>query len=510
MSWELKIKGGYVYVLTGKDRVIAPMLRVKNPPVFRRGRFGYGWDDEVSFTDFYDYERQRFPSGFLDKVAAKLEKRGYHLIIYNAVHDINLTKLTEDYCHQHTARGYQLAAARIALERRCGVLEIGTGGGKTFIMALMVGFLTREYHKRCLILVPGKGLLHQTYNEIKKFVGDDISVGRIGDGRKELDCQITVGLPSTLIQGVPPTHLQRAPKFAREPKNPALHKFLRKQDVLIIDECHGTGAETWYKVAMTCKAKVRYGFSGTPKTGNALRDARLEAVCGPIIFRKTSADLVNDGFLAEPILYFLADPSIYEKVDHIPPEPENYRHAYTEGIVKNRKYHRYAAKLISAFVKGGRQVIVSVRRLAHLRAICKRLQKKGISYARVSGSTPAVERERLNQQFKNRQVNVMVGTSVLDMGIDLPQADALLLLGGEKAQVGIKQRIGRVLRNAPGKENAIIVDFSHDSHFFMLRHASMRAKLYKKEGIRVITVDDKDELLRIAKRAQTNLKRKSS
>jgi superfamily II DNA or RNA helicase len=54
------------------------------------------------------------------------------------------------------------------------------------------------------------------------------------------------------------------------------------------------------------------------------------------------------------------------------------------------------------------------------------------------------------------------------------------LAGAGKSMVKIPQRIGRVLRTYPGKENAVVIDF-YDNCTYLLGHSQKRLKIYKKE-----------------------------
>lgn len=503
MEWKIRVNGAHAKLTKGHKKLVGRTLRIQNPPVFTKKcrplRPGESaWNRPVvTYTRFFSHTTRKFPAGFVEKVCAAAEKHGDTVSVINAVPPLP-AKLDPNGLYEQTARPYQVECAETLLAHRDGVAEVGTGGGKTLIEALLLRHLVVEHDMRCLLLVPTKDLLHDTSKSIRAYVGPEISVGLIGDGRRQTDAQIVVALPNTLRKGVPPD----SPSKASPPPDPRLREFIKRVDVLIIDECHGAGSPTWYDIAMSCPANRRYGFSGTPKTGEALRDAKLLGVCGPIRYIKKSQDLIEEGYLSNVALFFCLDPQLYDPIH----DDTDYRYVYHEGIVANQAYHRFVIKLTRKLVETGRQVMITCRRVAHARKLCRMLKQRAVAYLSITGSTPTPRRGKIKNAFRKRKVNVLVATKVLDVGVDLPAADALILAGGEKAKIGLKQRIGRVLRTAKGKANALVFDFSHDSHRYLLDHAMERLRTYRKEGIRVEAVKSRKRLLeRISAKKTTKI-----
>ncbi|MEM3619204.1 MAG: helicase-related protein, partial [Candidatus Korarchaeum sp.] len=54
-------------------------------------------------------------------------------------------------------------------------------------------------------------------------------------------------------------------------------------------------------------------------------------------------------------------------------------------------------------------------------------------------------------RFRRGEVNVIVTTRVLDEGIDVPDADVAIIVSGSGSRRQMAQRVGRVVRGAPGK-----------------------------------------------------------
>ena len=61
------------------------------------------------------------------------------------------------------------------------------------------------------------------------------------------------------------------------------------------------------------------------------------------------------------------------------------------------------------------------------------------------------ERARALERFHAGDINVLVSAQVLDEGLDVPAAEIAVIVGGSASTRRHVQRIGRVLRPAPGK-----------------------------------------------------------
>ncbi len=79
---------------------------------------------------------------------------------------------------------------------------------------------------------------------------------------------------------------------------------------------------------------------------------------------------------------------------------------------------------------------------------------------------------------ESNEVQILIGTSLLGEGVDLPPADALVYARGEKAEVALTQNAYRVCTAWPGKENAIIVDFADRHNRHLMKHSKQRLEVF--------------------------------
>ena len=69
------------------------------------------------------------------------------------------------------------------------------------------------------------------------------------------------------------------------------------------------------------------------------------------------------------------------------------------------------------------------------------------------------ERERLLQEFDDGDLQALVAIRCLDEGVDVPATETAYLLASSTNPIQFVQRRGRILRQYPGKERAVIHDF---------------------------------------------------
>jgi superfamily II DNA or RNA helicase len=80
----------------------------------------------------------------------------------------------------------------------------------------------------------------------------------------------------------------------------------------------------------------------------------------------------------------------------------------------------------------------------------------------------------LDSFVNHQEVKILIGTSIIGEGTDLPPADALIFASGGKAAVSYYQALYRVATASEGKQHAVVVDFADQHHKKLLAHARKR------------------------------------
>ena len=107
--------------------------------------------------------------------------------------------------------------------------------------------------------------------------------------------------------------------------------------------------------------------------------------------------------------------------------------------------------------------------------IMERYRAAGLTVEFLRGENDQAERKEQMRRLAAGEVDVIIGTTILDVGVDCPAIGLLQLAGGGKAEVALRQRIGRCLRRKKIKLNAALcIDYSCNKNSYLAEHARQR------------------------------------
>lgn len=346
-------------------------------------------------------------------------------------------------------RPYQAAAVAsfVANEER-GVLVMPTGSGKTH-----VGMALAARAGSCLCLVPTRVLLHQWRGRL--LAAGAGAVGVLGDGQRCV-------LPLTV------TTFESAYRHMAELGN--------RFEMVLVDEVHHFGGGLRDEALEMCAAPRRLGLTATPPGSGSL--GRLRMLIGPVVFEQNLAELCGD-FLAEFEVVVLSLPlSAVER--------RCYERDYAAFVATLRTFKRlFPGGSFGGFVswaqasREGRRALRAYRRARELLALTDAKHRMiGELLARHASARCMVftesnraayriaeeylvspitcdigrmEREAVLSAFDRGEIRAVVSARVLNEGVDVPDADVAIIVGGSFGEREHVQRVGRLLRPRPGK-----------------------------------------------------------
>ena len=244
---------------------------------------------------------------------------------------------------------------------------------------------------------------------------------------------------------------------------------------MFVDECHHAGSETWYDVCTACPANYRYGLSGTPMDRTDGANLRLLAAIGPIIVDIPNKFLVERGISAKTYIIFskITAPMLPKKLV--------YASAYKQGVVENPNALIKIIDWTKAFQEAGLSTLILCEQIEHGKAIDKALWTATdgvfIPHLFIHGEEDTAVRVNALKDFGERRLPVLIASTILDEGVDVPTIDALILAGSRKSRIKTMQRLGRGLRG----NKLIAVEFANFTHDLLLKHSLTRWEDYKKE-----------------------------
>lgn len=497
MDAVIFIKGAWAELRGAPAAILTDTLTFLHPErannrAYREER----WDGTVPL-----YETRKFPAGLTDRVVEACKQAGHTVRVLGwKPTPVDLSRFTPEYLPGITLRPHQydLCLSMLTNQRMSG--KSPTRSGKTECYLATARYLWEELGWKSLVVVPKKGLLDQTYRRALKYYGDDIPIGRLGDGWRTFGV-LNIATAQTLIGFAP--HLRKGRVVVADPELRDL--VLHGHDALFIDEGHRTKAEMWYTCAMSSPAKFRIALSGTPLTNQDLYDAKMMGATGPLLYEYGANDLVDAGYASKPkIAMILApdasapmmDSKLALGVNAETNESYTYRkyppydEAYRAGVVDSVRHNQTVIRAVEWMVDHKRGTVILCRLKKHFRTLEAMLKESGIPFRAVWGDHAVEERNHAKKLLAGKNIKVLLATTIFDEGEDLPGADAVVLAEGVKSQINAVQRIGRgMMLDKGGPSDVWIVDVVPVCHPTLVAHGLERCKAYEAEGHEVRVVE---------------------
>ncbi len=339
-------------------------------------------------------------------------------------------------------RPYQAVACERLLRRDFGVLEAGTGSGKT-VMALAVIAARRQ---PALVLVHTKELFYQWAERIQHFL--HVEPGMVGDGRRSL-APVTVGIVNSVRRRL----AELVPCFG----------------LLCVDECHRVPASLFTEVVTAFDCRYSLGLSATVFRRDGL-DALIEHYLGRRVHRVDTDHLYQSGAVLRPryLVHTTGFRSRYQG---------DYQALIKRLVTDEARNRQIAADVAAAAAAGAEGILVASDRVAHCRALADMIAKSGLGVSVLTGRQPAEIRRRIIGDLHQGNVRILVATvQLIGEGFDCPGLDTLFLTTPIRFTGRLQQVVGRILRPAPGK-TATVHDY-HDPVPLLRRSALQRQRFF--------------------------------
>jgi DNA repair protein RadD len=207
-------------------------------------------------------------------------------------------------------------------------------------------------------------------------------------------------------------------------------------DLLIIDECHHATGATYQEIRSYYPGALCAGFTATPQRhdGQALGQA-----FDSIIVAATPKELIELGHLVP--------------CDIIGPDKE--------AAARTIAYDPVAAYLQFS---PGRLAVCYAATVRQAQDFAEAFRRAGVAAASVEGATRADERRYHLSELAAGRLRVIVNCGILTEGYDLPSLETCILARRIGSASLFLQCVGRVLRPAPGKSRALLLDLGGSVH----------------------------------------------
>jgi DNA repair protein RadD len=309
---------------------------------------------------------------------------------------------------------------------RSVLLASPTGSGKTVLFAHIVEGAMRRGN-RCLVLAHRAEIVDQIDEALMRL---GVPHGLIVAGSSVTPENVQVASVATLVR-----RLDRYDPF----------------DLIVVDESHHAIAGTWREILDAYPDAKVLGVTATPLRldGNGFKDIFSVMVLGP-----TTLELIKAGYLSSFVCY---GPLERPDLSNVTTRAGDYAVGELSDAMARPIVIGSVIDAYERFARGKRGVVFGVD-IRHSKALAQRFVERGYRAVHLDGDTPKDERRRIIKALASGEIDIITNCGLISEGFDLPAIEVAVLARPTQSLALYLQQVGRVLRPAPGKDKAIILD----------------------------------------------------
>lgn len=335
-----------------------------------------------------------------------------------------------------------------------GVLQAPTGAGKTVIGLAAIA----KRRQPALVVVHTKELLNQWIARIETFLKiPKTEIGQIGNGKQTIGDRITVAMVQTLYKCAQAV----APKIG----------------FLICDESHRCPSRTFTEAVTAFDCRYSLGLSATPWRRDGLTKL-IYWYLGDLVHEVDREVLQDSGHILKARIVW-RETAYQTDLD----PSEQYSRMLSELTQDPDRTRLIASDVARQARNGGGTCLILTDRKEHAATLRDLLNDFGIKTALLTGDTPRNDREAIVDSLNRGEIPAVCATGqLIGEGFDCKGLSTLFLGTPIRFDGRVLQYLGRILRPAPGKTEAVLYDYV-DTNIGPLRAAARaRARTYKQNG----------------------------
>ena len=323
-----------------------------------------------------------------------------------------------------------------------GQVVLATGLGKTVVMSELATRLFADGNvegNRALVLAATRELVDQ----LQRSFWD----------------QLATSIPThRLIGGEYPTFWDGV-TFATVQSAVARLDDLPEFGLVLIDEAHHVGSDTFRKVTDQLTDAMIGGVTATPWRGDGYD---IDTLLGPPVMQVGIAEGLKRGFLCEADYRLYADDIDWQFVRN------HSRHAYSikqlnQKLLLPMRDEEAARKIRTIFDEERRRSgIVFCSTVLHAKSFAGMLALFGLRSAAITGDMGARERDEIMARFRAGRLDIVTTRDLFNEGVDVPDVDLVAFMRVTHSRRIFVQQLGRGLRTSPTKDKVVVLDFVSD------------------------------------------------
>lgn len=397
------------------------------------GEFNNLWESSVC----YDEYREEYASLFNQTKAqrAELSKLTQTLDLgYSKV--LTPNKMQEEFTY-NLEQIIQTGGKR-------ALLISATGTGKTYASAFAIRklFSGNIFHnKKALFVSHREQINKQALKSYKRIFGKHIPMGLLSGTHNDIEQAKDASFLFSTMNMMAKEHIRE--QFAPD-----------EYSIIILDECHRTGADSYQKIIDYFKPELLLGMSASPERGDNFDVFKLFDHNIACEIRLQQA-LEND--LLCPFHYFgITDIDIDGEIGDISSFSQLTSDKRVEHILERAEYYGYSGDRVKGLI------FCSTKKEAS--ELSKKFNDTGrYSTIMLCGENSQEEREsaveRLVTTNHPHKLDYIFTVDIFNEGVDIPEINQVIMLRPTESPIIFVQQLGRGLRKADGKEFVIVIDF---------------------------------------------------
>jgi len=309
-----------------------------------------------------------------------------------------------------------------------------TGSGKTVIAAHILQSAINK-GRRVLFLAHRRELIDQCAAKLRELGIWDYNVVLSGHPHsRNPDAPVQIASIQTLIRREYP---------------PA--------DLICIDEAHHAASGSYQTLLKNYPDAYVLGLTATPER---LDGKGLDSIFHDLLNVATVPELVDSGFLVAPQCMGPSQEAVAQlkaALSSVKQRGGDYAENELGAAMDNPTL---VGDIVDHWLEWGigQKTIVFAANIDHSRHIVSQFQAAGIAAAHLDGTMSLPEREGILSAWRGTAIDVVSNCQLLTEGFDFPELSCCILARPTKSVALFLQMAGRVLRTAPGKQGAIILD----------------------------------------------------
>lgn len=230
-----------------------------------------------------------------------------------------------------------------------------------------------------------------------------------------------------------------------------------KPVLIVIDEAHHALAETYQELWLRYPEAKKLGMTATPCR---LNRKGFTDLFDTLITSDSIVDFIRQGWLS-PFDYVSIRPDSEDQklIDGLERRGADgdFQVKEMDTVLNKRPSIERLYESVRQYADGKKGIIYAIS-ISHARNIAEYYKGHGMNAVAIDSKTPAKERKRLVEDFRQGGIQVLVNVDVFSEGFDCPDVEFVQMARPTLSLAKYLQQVGRGLRKTDGKETCMLID----------------------------------------------------